>query len=286
MRLNNLKFNEMKKITNILLLFLAVFAFSSCSEEIEGTDDLNYVSFESNIPKITVEQGESASVTVKLFTTQIIGSDRTFSVEVAEGATTVNSENFTVPETVTIPANSNEGELTISVSDNSLGLDPEILSLKIGKSEGVFTGSAATITIQKTCTLDIDDFVGTYSGDTEGDWGPTQVVTSLDEDGNLLITGIGVSFLTGYWGEVITSMEKLPMNVDMETGDFTIEQAPYITTTWEGDPQPTYYLKASGNLNACTGVMTIYYDFIQEGVGSYVEYFESQTAFTEIISIE
>lgn len=276
----------MKKITNILLLFLAVVALNSCSEDIPGTEELNYVSLEWNVPKITVEQGESTSATIKVFTTQMLGSDRTFSIEVAEDATTVNSENFTVPESVTVPANSNEGEFTVSVSDNSLGLDPETLSLKIGKNEGVFTSEPLTVTIQKTCTLDLNDFVGTYAGDTEGDWGPTQVVTTLDEDGNLLITGVGVSFLTGYWGEIITSMEELPVNVDMATGDFTIDEAPYITTTYEGEPQPTYYLKATGNLNACTGVMTIRYDFIQEGVGSYVEYFESQTLFTEIISVE
>ena len=122
--------------------------------------------------------------------------------------------------------------------------------------------------------------------ETEGDWGATQVVTSLDNDGNLQITGIGVAFLTGYWGEVITSMETLPVNLDPESGDFTIDLAPYITTTYNGDPQATYYLVATGNLNACSGKMYLYYDFVQEGVGSYVEYFGDQAYFTEIISVE
>lgn len=274
----------MKKITYLIVVFLAIFAFNNCSDDIAGTEDLNYITFEKEIPTVIVELGESASVDVKVFTTQVTGSDRTFAIEVDGDATTANAESYSVPATVTVPANSNIGTLTITASDNNLGEDPVALGVKIGSSDGLFRGTTAVITIQKHCTLNINDFVGTYSGDTEGDWGATQVVTSLDENGNLQITGIGVAFLTGYWGEVITSMATLPVNVDMETGDFTIDEAPYITTLYNGDPQATYNLTAKGNLNACSGTMYLYYDFIQDGT-SYVEYFGSQTKFTEIISI-
>lgn len=276
----------MKKITTILLLSLVAFVFNNCSEEVDGTADLNYVSFEVNTPKLIVEQGSSADMDIKLYSTQVAGSDRTFSVEVLQDATTANPESYSVPGTVTIPANSNEGTLTISASDENLGQDPVTLGLEVVGDGNFYKGNTASLTIQKHCTLDINDFVGTFSGETEGDWGPTQVETSLDADGNLQITGVGVSFLTGYWGEEITSMETLPVNVDMETGDFTIAQAPYITTTYNGEVQPTYYLEGRGNLNACSGTMYLYYDFFQEGFGSYVDYFEDQIYFTEIISIQ
>jgi hypothetical protein len=278
----------MKRIAFLTLLILSVFAFNSCKEQIAGTEFINYVSFEVNIPTIVVEQGGSTNMDIHVYTTKVTGSDRTFNVEVVQDTTvtTAKPESYTVPATVTVPANSNEGTLTVSASDNNLGQDPVDLVLELVNSDGVFTGNTASLTIQKHCTLDINDFVGTYSGETEGGWGPTQVVTSLDNNGNLQITGIGVSFLTGYWGEEITSMATLPVNVDLETGDFTIDQAAYITTNYEGAAQATYYLKAHGNLNACSGTMYLYYDFIQEGIGSYVDYFESQDDFTEIISIQ
>ena len=275
----------MKRIAFFSLIILSVFAFNNCKEQVAGTDFLNYISFEVKVPTIVVEQGSSTDMDVIVYTTQISSSDRTFNVEVDQDNTTANAESYTVPATVTVPANSNEGTLTVSATDNNLGQDPVVLVLKLIGSDGLYTGSTASLTIQKHCTLDINDFVGTYAGDTEGGWGPTQVVTSLDNNGNLQITGVGVSFLTGYWGEVITSMATLPVNVDLETGDFTIDQAAYITTTYNGEVQPTYYLKAHGNLNACSGTMYLYYDFIQQGVGSYVDYFGSQDDFTEIISI-
>ncbi len=275
----------MKKITYILLISISLFVFNSCKKELNGTKDINYISFEINIPTIFVEKDGSTDVDVHVYTTQITGSDRTFNLDVDLLSTTANPESYSVPTSVTIPANSNEGVLTITVSDVNLGLDPVTLGLKIGASDDLFIGNQASLNILKQCTLDINDFVGTYSGNTLGDWGPTHVVTSLDGNGNLQITGIGVSFLTGYWGEVITSMETLPMIVDLETGDFTITEAPYVTTTYNGDLQEVYNLSASGNLNSCSGIMYLYYDFNQAGFGSYVEYFESVSDFTEIIAI-
>jgi hypothetical protein len=276
----------MKRIAFLSLIILTAFAFNSCKDEIAGTEFLNYVSLEANMPTVIVEQGSSTDVEVHLYATKASSSDRTFAIEVVDGLTTANSESYTVPANVTIPANASSATINVTVADNNLGEDPVTLGFKVVGADDTFIGNNASLTIQKHCTLDINDFIGTYTGETEGGWGATQVVTSLDNDGNLQITGIGVAFLTGYWGEVITSMETLPVNLDPESGDFTIDLAPYITTTYNGDPQATYYLVATGNLNACSGKMYLYYDFVQEGVGSYVEYFGDQAYFTEIISVE
>ena len=276
----------MKNIKYIFLLVLAVLFFNRCEDDIAGTEDINYISFEVNTPVIIVEQGSSTQIEIKVYTTQKSGSDRSFNVEIIEDNTTANAESYDIPSTVTVPANSNVGTINVVAKDDNLGQDPVSIGLRIQSGEVLFTGNEANLTIQKHCTLDINDFVGTYSGQTLGGWGPTQVVTSLDNSGNLYISGVGVSFLTGYWGEVIQSMETLPVNVDLESGDFTIDQAPYVVTTYNGEVQATYYLSAYGNLNACSGTMYLYYDFYQDGFGSYVEWAGDQAYFTEIIRIE
>jgi len=272
----------MKKITNLLLLTMLVFVFNNCTKEPKFTENINYVSFEALSPTIIVEKNGSTDTKVHLYTTQTTGSDRTFGVEVIAASTTIDAAAYTVPATVTVPANSNDGTLTVTVSDNNLSNAPVTLGLKVTSSADLFTGNQASLKIQKHCPLSINDFVGTYSGNTPSD-GPTQVVTSLDANGNLQITGIAVGWMTGYWGEVITSMATLPMVVDPATGSFTIALAPYMTTTYNGDVQPGYSLSATGILNACEGKMYLYFNLVQAGV-SFVPGTVKQTRFTEIIT--
>lgn len=272
----------MKKITYLLLLTMLVFVFNNCTKETTFTENVNYVSFEVQSPTIIVEKNGSTDTDVHLYTTQTTGADRTFAVEVIPASTTANASAYSVPATVTVPANSNDGILTVTVSDNELSNAPVTLGLKVTPSSEVFIGNQAKLKIQKHCPLNINDFVGTYSGNTPKD-GPTQVVTSLDANGNLQITGIAVGWMTGYWGEVITSMATLPMVVDPYSGSFTIALAPYMETTYNGDVQPGYSLSATGILNACEGKMYLYYNLEQAGT-SFIPTYANQARFTEIIT--
>ena len=273
----------MKKIIYLSLLILSFVGITSCGDDPIGTKDINYIAFQVNTPTIIVEKNGSTKTDIHVYTTQVTSLDRTFDVKVVAASTTANAASYNVPAAVTVPANSNDGKLAVTVSDNSLGVDPVTLALEFGASDGLFPGSKTSLLIQKHCTLNLNDFVGTYTGTTY--YGRTKVVTSLNSSGKLQITGIGVDFLTGYWGEVITSMQTLPMNVDMATGNFTIDLANYATTTYNGDPQDVYKLSATGNLNACSGTMYLYYDFNQAGV-SYLATYVTKAKFTEIIKLK
>lgn len=129
--------------------------------------------------------------------------------------------------------------------------------------------SISTIGEEKT-DIDLSAFVGTWTGTTSYDH-PTQVVTSLNGNGQLQITGIGVGFMEDDWGEVITDMQTLTMEVNMSTGEFTIAETYYMTTIYDGEVQPVYNLSAVGTLNPCTGEMHLDYDFVQDGT-SYTQW--------------
>ncbi|MFW6327026.1 MAG: hypothetical protein ACOC2F_01805 [Bacteroidota bacterium] len=167
----------MKKISYLTLIILSVLAFNSCEEQNPTpVTDINLVSF-GNTPTVIVEQGSSTEVEVHVYTSQVSGSDRTFNVEVDEDATTTNAANYSVPATVTVPANSNSGSLTVDIIDNELGVDAESLVFQISNSEGIIVGNAANLTIQKFCPFNIDNFVGTYTYTSEifGDSWPVEV---------------------------------------------------------------------------------------------------------------
>lgn len=206
-------------------------------------------------------------------------------------SSTIDASQFTLSANqVTIPAGETSGSVTLTTNTELLPQD-ENLKLIFNLDAGENTATAGTtlnydIYRIKFCPIDGDlaQFVGTWTGDSGWD-GPTKVVTSLSADGKLQITGVGVAFMTGYWGEVITSQATLPMDVK-PNGDFTIAEADYFTTTYNGAVQPKYRLKGYGRLDACTGSMDLYYDFVQPGVlDSYVDYFGGQDSFEEHITL-
>ena len=136
------------------------------------------------------------------------------------------------------------------------------------------TKNGQDYTIEKVgekSTMDLANYVGTWSG--EDMWGDTEVTTTLNADGVLEITGIGVTFMTDAdaWGETILEQEILLMDVDETTGSFTIEEQYYMTTEKNGDVQDLYYLSGTGTIDPCTNTMDLVYDFVQAGT-SYTDW--------------
>ena len=130
--------------------------------------------------------------------------------------------------------------------------------------------------------VDLENYVGTWSG--EDMWGDTEVTTTLDADGNLEITGVGVVFMTGAWGETILEQEKVLMDVDKTTGSFTIEEQLYMKTEYDGAVQELYYLSGTGTIDPCTNTMDLQYDFVQDGV-SYVAWLTQYGYFFHEINV-
>ena len=142
-----------------MLLLVSVFAFNSCDEEFGGTQDLNYVTFEAPTVNVSVETGGSTEKTVKVYTTQVTGADRTFNVLVDAAKTTADASSYVLPATVTIPANSNVGELKVKVNGVKIGAGKKLV-IDIQAADGLFKGPVTTINIAQICDVPvIIDFV-------------------------------------------------------------------------------------------------------------------------------
>jgi len=260
----------MKTIKYLIIFTLSLFVMNSCEEEGVATSDIDYVAFETNPLKLVVNKNESNNIDVSLYTTKTFGSERTINIYVDLDQTTADAAAYTVPTSVTIPANTNVGTFNINVNDTNLSESGEVLVINFEMEEGVYTSAEFSLDIALFCPVNLDDFVGVYEGETP--YGPTQIVTSLNANGQLEITGMSVAWMTGFWGEVITDQTTLLMDVDIATGNFTIAQAYYMQTTYGGDVQAPYDLVATGNLNACALSMSINVNLIQDGfdLGAYL----------------
>ncbi|WP_026704150.1 DUF1735 domain-containing protein [Flavobacterium soli] len=128
----------MKKIS-LLLMFLSATLFLSC-EESDSLTVVPHVSFE-NDRIFGLNPGETTSTQeVKVYATKSSGSDRVFNLVVNEEFTTLLPSEYTLPATVTIPANSREGSFSVSVTSSDLG-EGKTLAIDFADiTDGTFTG--------------------------------------------------------------------------------------------------------------------------------------------------
>lgn len=140
----------MKKIKLIAYLFIAICTLNSCTDEVEPLDT-NYVTFESDSYSFGVDIDSENTNTIKVYAGSIIATDRTVGIAIISEATTVDSAAYTVPTSVIIPANSNVGEISITVSDLNISSDGETLTIGLESKEGLYVGANMTLSVRQVC---------------------------------------------------------------------------------------------------------------------------------------
>ncbi|GGK26255.1 hypothetical protein GCM10007962_20690 [Yeosuana aromativorans] len=255
----------MKKIAYIFLIFFSLIGLQNCEDTYAPS--LDYVTFEVDQPLVTVLKNGSTTIDVHVYSTKVMSSDRTFNI-VVSGDTTLDPASYSVPSTVTIPANSNDGMIEVTFSDNNLGEDIELLALDLDLAgDSAFNGSSFNVEIQKKCPLSgINDLVGSYSVTTDPNGYENSFTTTADGSSSLVVDGLAQDFIVGFWGETVVSGGTFTMNVDLETGALTIPRQYIYTTNYGGDLYD-YEIAGSGTWGNCGSkpTLTIKYDIYYPG---------------------
>lgn len=142
----------MKKIKYLSFVLISILLMQSCEENYTDADaSFNYVAFGSSTYSTGVDPGGNTSLDVNIFTSTIASSDVAFNVTVdASGAA---AGSYDVPSTVTVPAGTNKGTLTIGLSDVNLGIGVNKLVLNFENvAAGYGNGSSTTIEYIQNCT--------------------------------------------------------------------------------------------------------------------------------------
>lgn len=123
--------------------------FNSCEKD---ADNLKYVSFEGATYKFGVNLDGSSTRAIKVYSTKIMDSDRTFNIRVNTTATTADPASYVVPATVTIPADSNVGTFNVTISDLNIG-DGKDLVIEFDGDEEYYNGKSITLKVSQLCPL-------------------------------------------------------------------------------------------------------------------------------------
>ncbi|WP_296312226.1 hypothetical protein [Winogradskyella sp. UBA3174] len=204
----------MKKIINNVFVLLCMVAVLNSCEEQEPLNDLsNYVSFGSTGNfAFAVPEDQSSSVDVKVYATETKSSDRTFSVLVDDASTL--TAGYTVPATVTIPAGSSEGSMSVTVTDDAtLGFVAQTLILNFDNEVGVDFGSALTVSVSQECLLNKVQFKLTL------DTWPDETTWSISDIG---VTPAVVLFSGGPYVNPDDDFAVLTFDFCLGSGDYEV----------------------------------------------------------------
>ncbi|MGJ8761442.1 MAG: hypothetical protein ACSHXA_12935 [Polaribacter sp.] len=205
----------MKKYIYLFLASVAIISFSSCKDSSLTALDTSYASFVSNSMDIGVLEGAETSEEVSIYTTNIISSDRTITLNVVE-STTADEGAYTVPTSVVIPGGTNVGTITIGVKDVDL-VEDKVLVLRLEASEETFTGEALTIGLSQLCP---DNGIKVKINLTFDSYPEEFAWRILDADGTTVLASadpFGYGAYTGLAGTSLTISECLP------SGDYTVQ---------------------------------------------------------------
>ncbi|MCR8666628.1 hypothetical protein NO995_02965 [Aestuariibaculum sp. M13] len=157
----------MKKTINIFLIIVSFVLLQNCDDD-QFESSLKYVSFGDNTYSTGVDVGGSNTIDVYVYTSTKVSSDVTFNIEAdASGAA---AGSYSVPETVTVLAGTNEGKLTVTLSDVDLGIGVNKIKLNFKDvTSGYDNGGTTTVEYIQNCTEvtgTLDFVFDTYSDET------------------------------------------------------------------------------------------------------------------------
>lgn len=240
-----------------LILIFAATAFVSCSD-IEGVtynDSQAYVAFSEPVYNVRVPLDSSISLEAEIVASNKVDYDRTYQLTLLESETDANPATYVIPSTVTIPANSYVGVVTITGTDNGL-VDSNVKKLTLtigGYAENESTDlDKVVFNIFEFCPVVVDEFVGDFLSVTWWNDGESVQVISEGSAPNTLV-------IEGFYSEdfVITYDPLNNNNVtfdEMYTG-VTIAQGEIWATL--GD--------AESYIDACTGNITLSINYYIKG---------------------
>lgn len=152
----------------VFKLLLVAVLFTSCGEadtaiyKGNADSDQTLLSFAQNVYSLPIEVDNVGSVDVVINSSTKSDADRVYTISTVAEGTTADPATYNVPTTVTIPAGSYQGVLTITGQDEGLE-ESTVLILELTANDGeILPSNRITVNVQQVCPVDESLFVGQY----------------------------------------------------------------------------------------------------------------------------
>ena len=153
----------------IFIICLSVFTIMSCEDAEEtvysgNEGDQAFVGFSEETYNLQIELDAEGTLIIPVESSATRSVDRTYNVSIIAESTTAAANTYSLPATVTIPANEYIGNLEINGFDNDVEITPETLTIQLeGIDEASATGfTVAEISVYQVCPIPEDFMIGEY----------------------------------------------------------------------------------------------------------------------------
>ena len=171
----------MKNFFKYIVIITLLPFLNSCDDD-GIVRDLDYVTFERSPSKFAITKNQTTNRDINVYASNKTGSDRTYMIQVDPSSTLL--ADFTVPSSVTIPAGSNSGSFSLSVTDDdTLEFVAQTLIIGFINETGSDLSDPLTLEITEECLDTIVTFnITTDTWPNETTWdlfdlsGPTPTV--------------------------------------------------------------------------------------------------------------
>ena len=153
----------MKKLSYIFLTLTVFAGLMSCDENeapIYDGSGTPLVSFVDSSVNLEIVIDDNGSVPVSVSVSSLSSEDRTFDLTVNVDETDAPAGSYTVPTSVTIPANSYFGEFTITGTDNNVDTTPTTLTVSF--ADGVVNSGDLSVSVFQVCPVPSGYLSGQY----------------------------------------------------------------------------------------------------------------------------
>lgn len=278
----------MKNLLKIItLVLITLFVSTSCQDDETNWDELTkssdvnakyYVQFLD--ASKTLQSGVNTDGSLKDINTKIkvklLGLPQSKDIVVnysVDASSTISANMYELSSnSITIPAGKTVGEIDLKTNTLLMPAGQTLnLVLNIEGAEKATAGTKLVYKLERInfCLKTLSDYVGTWTGKDSWDYN-TQITTSINSDGKLVMNGIGFGWFQDWWGEIIVVNNPVIVDINLVTGEFKIDEtkqtSSYLESTYNGAPQDPYKIKATGKITStCDRKIEFEYSFIQGG---------------------
>ncbi|WP_299366313.1 DUF1735 domain-containing protein [Winogradskyella sp.] len=203
-----------RTLYKILVMLCLMFVACESETDVVGVSDYNLISFQDDNFNFELNQDGVSTKTITVYNSRTSSSDVTYNLEVLPlefnggSGSTIASDYYNVPSSVTIPANERSAQFDVTIIDNSFGSSDRLV---LGFADEDFALNPHPISMPIVIVCPVNELVLDITFDSYAEETSWELYIDINTSPTLIASGSGYDDLDN---------ESIIERICIEDGDF------------------------------------------------------------------